>query len=493
MSIKSLSRDFAFYGLLDFLQRSLGIILIPIYTRVLTQKNYGDLDLILTVFSALTVLVDLQFVAGISRFYLMHRRTGEGPRFLGTALLTRAALGSVIAAVFLVLGYAGHLEMKFIPSFLANRSAWTLVAVGIPVTFVYDILLVQAQMLRWKRWFFAGALGNTVLTTALCVVFTILVPLGIVGVVLGQLLGKVAAACVLFVGLRREISFRYQKQLLTELARYTLPLVPGWWIGFSSSYVGRFFIYAGQGAKENAILSITTKLAAMLGLFCVGFRTAWQPLAMSYIGDERGEEFYVRSLRLFMAGGALSVFGLTVLCKPILTILAPRSYGVAEYYVPFFLIASIVGELDVNLQLGNQISRKTYWISVSSAIAFAINLAILTTLTSRAGIYAAGIGLLASFVAKVTITYFSAQRNYSVHYDRRSMGVFGLGCLALLVLSVGRSLSLINNVVFFANTVALGIVIPWWTLAFSERQAVKHWGVAGLAQINNVRRIRNKE
>src|SRR5581483_5327278 len=203
----------------------------------------------------------------------------------------------------------------FLPSFLAHRAAWTLGAVAVPASFAFDLLLVQAQMLRWKKWFFAGALGNTLLLTVFSIVFTVVIPLGITGVLLGQLLGKVIAAGVLLFGLRREVSFQIVRGLLREITQYTLPLVPGRWVSHSSAYVSRFFIYAGMGASENAILAITTKLAAVLGFFCVAFRNAWQPLAMSYIGDEKGEQFYVRSLRVFIAGGVFSIFFLTALCK----------------------------------------------------------------------------------------------------------------------------------------------------------------------------------
>jgi O-antigen/teichoic acid export membrane protein len=490
LSIRLLSRDFAFYGLLDFLQRSLTIILVPIYTRVLTRTNYGNLDLVLTVCSALTVLVDLQFAAGFSRLYLQHQRTGQGPRFAGTAILTRVLLGTAVVALFVSLGFAGFLELRFIPSFLAHRAAWTIACLSIPVTFVFDLLLVQAQMLRRKKWFFAGAFGNTLLSSVLCVVFTVVFRLGILGVVLGQQVALVVATSILFFGLRHDVSFRYHRQLVAELARYTLPLVPGRWVGHFSAYVSRFFVYGALGAGENAILAITTKLAAVIGLFCVAFRTAWQPLAMAYIGDEAGEAFYVRSLRLFMAGGLFTVFWLTALSKPILAILAPASYSEAEYYVPWFLVASIIGELDVNLQLGNQISKKTYWISVSSALAFTVNVLILIALTPRLGIYAAAIGLLLAFLAKVSITYFSAQHHYRIPYDKRSLFIFALGCLTLLALSFGRRINLVGNPAFFCSVLLFGTALPWLTLAAFERQLFKNLIDQSLTRFINARRAR---
>jgi O-antigen/teichoic acid export membrane protein len=491
LSIRLLSRDVAFYGILDFLQRSLSIILVPIYTRVLTRNQYGNLDVILVVWSVLTVLVDLQFIAGFSRLYLERRRAGDGPRFVGTAILTRTAVSSVLAALVLALGFAGLLEFRFIPSFLGNRTAWTVVILGVPVALAYDVLLAQAQMLRWKKSFFAGAFGNTLISTVLCVLLTVVMHWGIVGVAVGQMTGTLVATGVLFTGLRGEISFQYQRGLLREIAQYSLPLVPGRWLNHFSAYVGRFFIFAGLGAAENAILAITTKLAAVVALFCLAFRTAWQPLAMSYIGDQNSETFYVRSLRVFMAGGLFSVACLILLARPVLAILAPDSYAVAEYYVPFFLVASIIGELDINLQLANQIAKKTYWISIGSVLAFAINVLILMTMTERLRIYAVGIGLLLAFLAKAALTYVTGQRNYKIAYDKVSLSLFFVGCASFLILATLRSAAVLNGTSFYVAVAVVGLVLPLFTLGSAERLIIHNLIAARIPRRLTARRVHN--
>jgi O-antigen/teichoic acid export membrane protein len=472
LSIRLLSRDVAFYGTLDFLQRSLSVVLVPIYTRVLTRSDYGNLDLILTVWSVVTVLVDLQFIAGFTRLYLERRQAGDGPRFVGTAILVRTVISGTVAAAVLILGFAGFLELRFIPSFLNNSVAWTIVMLGIPVALAYEVLLAQAQMLRWKKWFFAGAFGNTLLSTVLCVIFTVALHWGVAGVAAGQMIGTFSAMTILFTGLRGEISFQFQTNLLKQIAHYSLPIVPGRWLSHFSAYIGRFFVFAGFGAAENAILAIAAKLAAVVGLFCLAFRTAWQPLAMAYIGDKNSETFYVRSLRVFLAGGLFSVAALILLTRPILAILAPDSYAVAEYYVPFFLVASIIGELDTNLQLGNQIAKKTYWISVAAALAFGINVTVLLTLTIRLGIYAAAIGLLLGFGAKATLTYITGRRNYRIAYDKSSLLVFAGGCAAIVTLAVARSRGLLSDVPFYISIAVLGLALPFVILGAAERQVI---------------------
>lgn len=473
MSIKRLFHNVGFYGLLDIIQRSVGVILVPVYTRVLSQRDYGNLDLILTVMSVLLVIVDLQLIPGFSRFYLEQWKTGTGKRFAGTCINARLVLGTSIAVVFLLFGFYGFIEFSFLPSFLSNETSWIIAAAMTPVALTYDVLLLQTRMLRWKKWFTIGALANCLLSCILCLLFTVWIEWGIVGVVIGQFLGRAIATSLLLAGLKQEISLTLDTTILPDLLRYTLPLVPGWWIAFSSAYMSRFFIYGIQGADQSAIFAVCMKLVYLLGLFSVSFRMAWQPLAMSYIGDDRGEAFFVESMRIFMAGGLASICCLTVLSGPIMVVFAPDSYRSAVSYFPYFAVGTIIGEWENTLQLGSHISKKTYWISISSVFYFAINLMFLMFLTERYGILAAALGLLVSSIARAGITYFSSQMNNFIGYNNKSTALFCLGCGALFFLTVIKDGDLINAYTYFGIIVLIGCMLPWFIFVPSERQIIK--------------------
>jgi len=242
MSIKTLSTDFTFYGLLNFLQRSVGIIMVPIYTRVLSQAEYGNLDIIIIISSALCVLVDLQFIAGFSRLYYESRDNGKGRRFVGTTIVSRLAGGITISALFLGLGFLGNIEFSFLPSFKANTSVWILAAISVPLTLSYDILVLQTRMLRKKKLFAIGALSNSFFSCAFSILFVVVLKWAVVGVVLGLVLGKLVALLLLSGGLRREVEMCFDAKPFKELMQYSMPLIPGWWLAFGSAYVGRFFV-----------------------------------------------------------------------------------------------------------------------------------------------------------------------------------------------------------------------------------------------------------
>ena len=473
MSIKTLSRDLVFYGFLDLLQRSVSIIIVPIYTRVLTQQEYGNLDIMLITASVLCILVDLQFIAGYSRLYYEHCNEGTGKRFTGTAIVSRLVGSLALSTCFLVLGFLGALEVSFLPSFKYNTVAWSLAVIHIPLSLTYEVLLLQTRMLRWKKLFALGTLSNCVLAGTLGAFLAVILEWGIIGVVLGLFIGSLTSVLLLGWGLRKEVQLCFDFKPFKKLARYSLPLLPGWWLAFASAYFGRFFIFSELGANENAILAVCMKVASVIGLFAVAFETAWRPLAMSHIGNAAGNVFYVRSMNLFIAGSVFSMFCVSVFLDPILYIFVPSTYNAVQYYFPLFVVGIALSGIANNLQLGHQIAKTTYWISIAAFISFAINLVILIALTDIYRIFAVGVAWVVSYAAKDIFVYYTAQKEYHIPYDKKSFIFLLLGCGLLLVLGFVSYRQLIPSWLFISCLALSGITLPWLIIKDTEWPIIK--------------------
>lgn len=432
MSIKKLAGDFAFYGIIDVIQRSISLILVPFYTRILNQNDFGQLDMFLILLSLLGVLIDFQFISGFTRLYLDFLSKGIGDRFAGTVIFFRVLIGLLLALVLTLSGFSGFLEFEFFPTFLGHQSCWILVLIFVPVSISFDALMMQARMLRAKVPFAAGALLNTVLTTLGSVVTTVLFGWGITGIIASMLFSRFIGGLVLFIGMRREIKICIDIKILSPLFNYCIPLIPGWWLGFSASYIGRFFVYGNLGAEDSALLAVSMKLQSVIGIFAIAFRSAWQPFAMSFIIDNEGDKFYVRSMRFFLAFGFFLTFVFTIFIDSILDYFAPKSYSDVGVTFAIFSVANIVAELESNLQLGCQLAKKTIWISIGSFISFVIVVFTLYNYTVGLGVMAVGIALLLSSLARTISTYCSSQHYRYIPYDNLSFLIFGLGCLILL-------------------------------------------------------------
>ncbi|MGE3341968.1 MAG: lipopolysaccharide biosynthesis protein [Vicinamibacterales bacterium] len=472
MSLRDLSADFLFYGVLDFVQRSVGFLMVPLYTTMLSQAEYGNLDILLIVCATAMVVVDLQFSAAFSRLYLEYQRTGEGKRFAGTIIVVRAIGGVTIAAAVMLAGALGYVEWGFVPSFRNNTVAWGLVGVLVPLSLVFDVQLIQSRMLRRKRPFAVGTLGGTLISVVASVVFVAVWHWGMPGVIAGLVVGKAVGAALLTWALRDETALLIDRRVLRPLLQYSLPLIPGWWIGFAGGYLGRFFVYGIEGADQNALLAVSMKIAGLIGLFSISFRSAWQPLAMAYIGDAGGERFYVRSLRLFMAGAFLTALLLAVFLHPLMSIMVPEQYGSVEVYFPLFAVAVLIGECESNLQLGNQIAKRTLWISISSVVYLLVNVVVLSALTASLGVVAAGLALALASLAKGAVTFASAQMHWRIPYDIRAMAIFAAGCAAFLALGYAFTVPGISHSVLRGGVVTLAIGVPWLMLNTEDRQAL---------------------
>ena len=466
--VRRLATDVAFYGVLDVLQRAVSVLLVPVYTRVLSQQDFGNLDLIFTACGLLQVVVDMQQTLGFMRFYPESLRNGTEKRFVGTNLLTRMALGAFIAAAFLGLGRAGYVEVNFVPSFARWKAAWAVAAATIPASLVTELLLLQTRLVGSKRLFAVGSLGSVILSTALCVVLVVGFHWGLLGAVVGQSAAKVASAGVLLWGLRNRIAFEWDAAGIRRVLRHTLPIVPGYWLGSFSTHASRFFIFGEMGAAQAAILAVCLKVVSVIGLFSLSFRMAWQPLAMMNLdGNESGKQFS-EAMRLFLIGGLLSVCALAILARPVVSILAPPSYAEAARYVAFFAMAAIIGEIGVGLQLGNQVAGKTFWLSVGAILGTVVNIAALALLMRSLGIRAVVLGALASSLVRMCLAYTTSQANYTVAYDAGAFLRFGLGCALVGVMTVldGR----VGPVFSIGSFAATGVVLSWMSLTEHEKR-----------------------
>lgn len=88
LSIKRLLRHSAVYGLGHILSRSVGFILLPLYTNVFTTAGFGVAGLAITWLTVLTLLYSYGLDAGFMRYYVLAQAGGERRTIFSTALTT---------------------------------------------------------------------------------------------------------------------------------------------------------------------------------------------------------------------------------------------------------------------------------------------------------------------------------------------------------------------------------------------------------------------
>ncbi len=88
MSLRELFKHTIIYGLAYTLSRFFLVLLIPVYTRILPQSEYGALELLVTAVDITILVLNLQINSGTMRFFYDAQARGEEHLLVSTSFGT---------------------------------------------------------------------------------------------------------------------------------------------------------------------------------------------------------------------------------------------------------------------------------------------------------------------------------------------------------------------------------------------------------------------
>jgi len=329
---RKLAKNTLFFALGTLGSRSIAFFMLPLYTRLLTPRDYGTLDVFQTTVSLLVPILSLEIVEAVFRFS-MDEAWEEARRVLSTALpfsflslLFSLALTPVLVRFEIFRAYLPYFYAIFFLTVLLGEVKQYVRALGkVKVFALSDILYVL---------FFAG----------FNVVFMVLFRTGLRGYFLSYILAQVCSFLfVAFSGrIFPKISFRFfDWKLAREMLRYSIPLIPNalmWWImNVSDRYLILYFL----GLEANGIYAVACRFPALLGTVTGVFFPAWQLSAVEEFHSEDRAEYYARVFSLYSSALFL-LTGFILLFLPEITgLFVASNFKEAWKFVPFLLIGTV--------------------------------------------------------------------------------------------------------------------------------------------------------
>ena len=107
--LKRLFKESLVYGLSTYIQKFIGVFLLPLYTALLTPSDYGILDLLGTVSIISIYIVVSGTDSALSYFYYRKEYLEQRPEMVSTTLFIRMAFSLTVLAIVYIL--SGHISM----------------------------------------------------------------------------------------------------------------------------------------------------------------------------------------------------------------------------------------------------------------------------------------------------------------------------------------------------------------------------------------------
>lgn len=427
-----LAKDLFLYGFFTGLTGLVGLILLPIFTRIFSQAEYGIIEIISVAANLVTVVACLSLEAAVVRYLPQIKNACDRKTYFSTILIAVIIFAMILFLLCLILS-------KPI-SFLLFKDAQyalliTLSAAAAAIAAISGIAQMALRVERKIFYFNALNIIHIILYGAVSLLFYYYLNLGISSVFYGLL---TAEAVRLLWGLtltRHLFSKRMsRKELITSL-KLSLPILPAVLATCVNNQASRYIILFFMGLSGVAIFGATAKIALIIVLLTTAFSQAWIPYALSLLdmATESRDLFYKNILNYYMAG-FLSLGLLIVALSPeLFQILIPAEYYSGYLLVPWIIGAFIIRASGTITTIGILISEKTIANPIASWIGAVINIAAGIALVQFFGIMGVVIGIFISEIAFTATLWFFTSKHTTIRFDIR---IFTIAVLCYVFTSI---------------------------------------------------------
>jgi O-antigen/teichoic acid export membrane protein len=375
------------FGAALYLNSALLFLATPVFTRLLSTHEYGQVVLYGSWAVVLGMFATLSLSGGVFQAALLEF-SRDLDRYLSSMLgLTTV---SVLACLAMVLGV-----MKLSGDF-------TGLGYGL-VLFLFAWLLANATLLFWQgreRFFYRYrlAVGITAPASAIAVAGAIaailLLPAHRVEArIVAGAFPVLALGLVLYAVLLRRGGAFYSKKYWTYALALNIPLLPHYLSQAFLLQFDRFAIERAAGTTEVGVYGLAAALASAVTLFWTAINASWVPWMMRKLREGRERDIAGRSREFLVAVGAACVM-LALVAPEAVAVLAPAAYRGAARVVPLLLLASYLQFAQTIFLTAEFYRKRVLAITLCSVLAVLINVACNLALVPAYGMVAAGFAIV---------------------------------------------------------------------------------------------------
>jgi O-antigen/teichoic acid export membrane protein len=279
-----------------------------------------------------------------------------------------------------------------------------------------------------------ASIANVLITVGMTVLLVVGLDKGATGAVIGNFVGTLCVWFVLLAYRRYQLGLQFSRELLREMNRFGLPLVPSALALWAINFIDRIFIAHYKGQAEVGVYSVAVRIASAVVFLMIAFRLAWPAFAYSIEDDREAKRTYpfVLTYLLFICSWISLTLGVLA---PWLVHLLARGPGFARAADAVAMLAfaatAYAGYTVVAIGIGR--ARQTQFNWVVSGIAAAVNIGLNFALIPPYGMIGAAISTLVAYLTLFLGMIVNSSRVYPVDYQWRRVLTLTAVAVALTV------------------------------------------------------------
>src|SRR5574338_1433109 len=284
-NIRSLGKDTLIYGIGSVIQKVIGFVLVPFYTRALLPADYGVLDTLATVTFFVATIFGLGIPGATSRYFFIAESEDEKKKLLYTSATLRIFSFSVPLILFIIFS-------SQISSLLFKTEDYSLVVLLTGFLLYFSTQQdIQSNIFRFYREpvkFNVVTILRAIIFPLTGILFVVVLQWGVLGATLATLITAVitlAFGYFYFVRNKyiREFSWHWAKKML----KFGFPLIFASILTWVNSASDRFFLLHYKDLSQIGMYSIAGTFSQPIQFINMALSMSSMVILMSLFSEEK--------------------------------------------------------------------------------------------------------------------------------------------------------------------------------------------------------------
>ena len=405
------------YGVGVILSQLVGFLLLPLYTNYLTPADYGVLQLVEITTGMLGIVVGIGVSLAFSRFYYEYKKDRERKEVVSTTYISISLLSG---ASLLILSYFSGFFAEHILDNVEYKAIFQYSFLALFCGLVLDIGQIYLRLLHKSTIYLGVSILSLVIGISLNIYFVAYAELGVLGIIYSSVITKLVIGIPITLVIIKHVGLRFRMLLMSEMLRYSMPLIPSTLATQIVNYSDRYFIKYFMSMSDAGIYSLANKIGTAIHMLITSpFLMTFLPRRFEIAEEEGVRDTFSMIYKYYTILITYAALGVSVF-----------SYEIhdAALFVPLITLSMVIFGMKYHFEFGILYTKKTMsylYINVFTMIAH-ILLNIL--LIKNYGLWGALFASLAAVTLNTGLIYLVSQKLYKINFDlMRSLMIISTG------------------------------------------------------------------
>lgn len=452
---KRLVKGTLIYSISGLFTQAGAILLLPIFTRLLTPEEYGVLGLL----NPLIGFIPLFFVFGLyvaqMRNYVEYKNDKIELGSYIFSLNIFLFLANITFFIILISPIGKILIGKIID--YHKIPFYPFVVLALIVGFIKIFVLMANNYFMVIHSYSKIAIGNIlgfVISSCVSIILIYYFKFGVLGRIIGVFLGTIFLFIFFYVNYIKNSVIKFNKNYLTESLNIGLPVMLSTITGTILNFSDRFVLSKYLTLDIVGTYSLAYTGGRALSLFISSFNSTWLPLFNELMASGRADKFQIINRRLIQFTTLLVLFCLIgqLFGKEIITYVLPQSYNNTIIYFPYILFGIVftgINHFFVNVLV---YYKDTMYLPFFTLFSAGLNLGLNIIFIPKYGSLVAAITTIISFL------FYTLMLVYIINYKYKNIKFSYIKIITILLFAMNPFLIILFNMEISILAVVFKIV-----------------------------------